>query len=128
MANIDDKIRAALHAEDRELYDELGELSLIEQVIASFRSRSRWLVVLVMIYSFFFLGLCIYCAMQFFAATEVKSMIAWACGLCLGMIAVMALKIWYWMELHRMSVIREIKRLELQISLAGSYNHVSPQS
>ena len=123
MTDIDEKIRAALRAEDRELYDELsGEQSLIEQVIASFHSRSRWLIVLVLVYSFVFLGLCVYCAMQFFAATEVKSMIAWACGFCLGMIGVTVLKVWYWMELHRMSVIREIKRLELQINLAGSYN------
>ncbi len=42
-------------------------------------------------------------------------MLLWAAAmfLCLG--AVTSIKIWYWLEMNRLAVTREVKRLELQV-------------
>ena len=81
----------------------------------TFKGKNRWLSVLVFIYIFLFFGLSIYCAVEFFSATEVKHWIAWAIGFLFCQLTVCMLKIWYWMEMQKNSLTREIKRLELQI-------------
>ena len=42
--------------------------------------------------------------------------IAWAGGFGLSLIAIAMLKIWYWMELNKNAVTREVKRVELQLA------------
>ena len=43
-------------------------------------------------------------------------MIAWASGFGLGLISVTAGRIWIWIQVHRNTILREVKRLELQIA------------
>jgi hypothetical protein len=55
-------------------------------------------------------------AWQFFQADSTRGMIAWACGVGLTVSATGLLKLWYFMEMNKYVMIREIKRLELQIA------------
>ena len=121
MKDIDDKIRQALRAEDADLFDEVeGEQSIHQMVMETFRGRQRWLIMLAIAFGFFFMGLAIFCAVQFFDAETTKAMIAWSIGFVFAFSAVTAMKVWYWMELNKNAIKREIKRLELQIArLAG---------
>ena len=59
-------------------------------------------------------------AIKFFDAQQTRDMLMWAGATILCLSAVSMLKVWYWMELQKNSLLREIKRLELQIAhLAG---------
>ena len=115
--NIDDRIRDALSSEDADIFAGLeGEQSLQEMVIDSFRGRARWMVFLVMFFSLAFFVLAIVCAVQFFEAEGVRAMIAWAMGFGWSALAMAMMKVWYWMELNKNTVTREIKRVELQLA------------
>ena len=117
MKEIDRKIREALQAQDAELFDEIGgEPAVHEMVIDSFRGRLRWLVVLAAVWGAVILALAVVCAVQFFRADTVREMLAWATGCVLCVVYVMAMKVWYWMELNKNAVTREVKRLELEIA------------
>ena len=49
-----------------------------------------------------------------------RVMLLWAAACVVCMSGVSMMKVWYWMELNKNAVTREIKRLELQIArLAG---------
>ncbi len=49
-------------------------------------------------------------------ATEPKEMAIWG-GLCVVLAIFVALgKMWYWMDLNKNTVVRELKRVELQIA------------
>lgn len=117
MKDIDEKIREALHQEDPELLEHYrGEQSISQMVIDSFRTRHRWLVVLVFLSTTGLFLVDIFAAYQFFQAESMRAMIAWATGfIFLGMWIAM-LKVWYWMELNKNSLAREIKRLELEVA------------
>ena len=121
MKDIDDKIRQALRAEDADLFDEVeGEQSLHQMVMETFRGRKRWIVLMAISVGIMFMGLAVLCAVQFFGAETTKQMIAWSIGFVFAFSAVTAMKVWYWMELNKNAIKREIKRLELQIArLAG---------
>lgn len=117
MSELDDKIRAALREQDRELFDEYsGEPGLFEMVAETFRGRQRWLVALVWFWSLAFFVLAIVCAVQFFQAETTRAMIAWAGGFMYCVLAVAMLKTWYWMEMNKHALTREVKRIELQIA------------
>ena len=117
MHQLDAKIREALAAEDKELVDGLdSEQSIFEMLAETFRGRHRWLVAVGFVATFAFLGLMVFCAVRFFQAESVRDMIMWTGAFVFCAMAVVANKIWYWMELNKHSVTREVKRVELQIA------------
>jgi hypothetical protein len=63
-----------------------------------------------------FLGLSLFALYGFFHADGTRTLIAWASGFLWSSLAVAMLKIWFWMEIQKNSVVREIKRLELQVA------------
>ena len=74
------------------------------------------LVFMVWFWSLFMFGGSIFCAVQFFRVDSTREMIAWAIGFMFGQLATAMLKMWYFMELNKNSLTREIKRVELQIA------------
>ncbi len=117
MKNIDEQIREALRRDDAELLEHYrGDLPIHEQLIETFHGRNRWLNALAFVFSFAAFGLVCFAAYQFFQAETTRAMIAWATAFMWGLLSVAMLKMWFWMEMHRFSLTREIKRLELQIA------------
>ena len=117
MNEIDAIIREAMNnEEDRRWFDELDEQSLREMVLDSFRGKSRWLVYTVYLSLTVFTLLFAISVLRFFAVESEKEMIAWGVSSIFFAIAIAMLKIWYWIELNKNAVTREIKRFELQLA------------
>ena len=117
MSHIDDRIRDALEEEDAELFAEYGEeQNILEAVFDSFRSKARWLIIVTMVVMLAFMVFTIWTAVRFFEVETTREMIAWAIGFVFGMGAITAMKVWYWMELNKNALKREIKRLELAVA------------
>ena len=114
--NIDEIIKKALTEEESEYLEKMGEQSLMEEGLELFKGRRGWISIWIGFVIFtVFIG-SIYCAVQFFAVTETKELMIWGGGFFFGMFMVTALKIWAWMQMDRNAIIRELKRLELQIA------------
>lgn len=120
MEKLDQAIREALSADDAELFADAGEPSVCELVIDSFRSRQRWLVALVFFWTFALFVGSVFCAVMFFKAEDTRDAVAWGLGVIIGMNAVGLLKSWYWMQLNKNALLREIKRTELQLARLSS--------
>jgi Family of unknown function (DUF6768) len=116
MNELDDKIRAALAAEEAEFSPRAVEPPLLEQVIDTFRGRSRWLVTLVFVMITVWTAAAVVTGYEFFQADGERAMLAWAAGFGVSIVAIAMLKIWYWMELAKFAVLREVKRVELRIA------------
>ena len=121
MKELDDKIRAALRQEDAEVFDDWGgEPSMFTLVMDTFRGRHKWLVLLTVVWSLVFFALAIYSAFKFFNTEDAREVMLWAVAFIFCMSAVSMLKLWFWMEINKNAILREIKRVELQIArLAG---------
>jgi hypothetical protein len=98
----------------------VGEPSLWEQVRGTFRGRNGWLMVLVAVSTTAFWVFAVVSAVCFFRAEGVREMIAWAGGFGLGLSAVIAGRIFFWTELHKNAIVREVRRVELQIARLAS--------
>lgn len=121
MDNLDDKIRDALAKEDPQLLKEMGaEPSVFELVMETFRGRLRWLTFLGVFWGVVFMVLAVLSAIQFFQAVETRRILLWAAATMFCLMAVSMMKIWYWMQLNKNALTREIKRLELQVAHLAS--------
>lgn len=121
MNELDKKIQEALRKEDAELFEDFGrEPSTYEMVMETFRGRYRWMAMVAVFYCIVFIALFIFAGIKFLHAETTRDMLMWS-ALCIACwFAVFMIKVWYWMELNKNSLTREIKRLELQIArLAG---------
>ncbi|NJO13508.1 MAG: hypothetical protein HC872_08645 [Gammaproteobacteria bacterium] len=58
----------------------------------------------------------VYCGWQFVTQTDSRSMQLWGAGATLSAFAVGMIKLWFFMELQRNAILREVKRVELQVA------------
>ncbi len=117
MNELDKKIQEALRAEDAELFKDFAEEpSVFEMLMETCRGRHRWLNILGAFWTLVFLVLGIVAGVKFFGAESTRDIVMWASGCIVCVSAVSMLKIWYFLEMNKNAVTREIKRLELQIA------------
>jgi len=109
-------IRQALEEEEAEALGGLDDASMAELLAETFRGRHRRLAIGGAVLNLFLLAGTVYSATQFVRTDNVREMLLWGAGafLCFGMLT--AIKVWYWFEMTRLAITREMKRLELQVS------------
>lgn len=116
MTNIDQEIRAALMEGQSEEIQELGqEQNIWNLSMELFRGRQKWLNILGSVFGLVFTVGGIWALLKLLAATELQEIAQFGLFFITAFIAVGFLKIWFWMEMNRNSVVREILRLELRI-------------
>jgi len=117
MKEMEKKLAEALRVDDDALFGmEAEEQSLFGNMADTFRGKRRWLVVMVWFWAFVAAVLMFVGAYMFFKAETESAKMAWGFGSVFGMMMNGMLKMWYWMEMNRASILREIKRVELQIA------------
>ena len=115
--NIDDLIRESLSQEEAKFYDELDEYSIIESFGSLYKGKNKWFTIFVTMVTFLFVGLMVYFGYGFFNAATTPEMLKWGAGMFACFATVSMLKIFNWMQMDKNVLLREIKRLELQVSL-----------
>jgi len=116
MEDIDQLIKETLTQEEAKFYNELEEQNVFEMLIGLFEGKNKWIMYLMNFMTLVFFGLFIYCMIQFFNAEATKELIKWSVGSLVFLFGVTMLKIFAWMQMDKNALMRELKRLELQIS------------
>ncbi len=114
--NIDRLIREALSEEESRAFDDLGEQSLVEMMFGIFRGRLRFLSIGWAIITLIFFVFAIYAAVEFLDTDVPGEQILWGAIFFFMLGSIMSMKIWGWMEMQKNQMIREIKRVELQVA------------
>ncbi len=116
MEEIDNLIKETLTQEEAKFYDELDEQNVFQMVFGLFSGKNKWILVMMNIVILIFFGLFIYCLVQFFNTDNTNELIKWGLGGLLFMFGVSMLKVFAWMQMDKNALLRELKRLELQVS------------
>lgn len=120
MEEIDQLIKETLSKEEASFYDSLEEQNTFEMFFGLFKGKNAWILVVMNIMIFISLGVLVYCGIQFFDATSTDSLIKWGLGSLLSLMTLSMLKLYAWMQMDKNAILREMKRLELQVmSLSG---------
>ena len=116
MTNLDQAIRQALSAEDAEFLAKFKDETPFHEALGTFRGQWGAMNIFAAILTFAMFGAFVYCAWNVFTVTDVRASIIWSAGALLAGIAVAMLKMYFWMEMNKNAVLREVKRLELQVA------------
>lgn len=99
---------------------ELEEQNLFQMLGGLFDGKLKWMIVLVNFFIMAFFGVFIYCAIQFFNTDVTNELIEWGLFGTFSMMVVGMLKMFLWNQMDTNSIKRELKRIELQISILAS--------
>lgn len=120
MEDIDQLIKETLTQEEAKFYDELDEQNVLQMVLGVFAGKNKWLLILMNVMTLIFFGLAVYCIVQFFNTDVTNELIKWGIGGFMFLMGVSMMKMFVWMQMDKNALMRELKRLELQVSsLAG---------
>lgn len=114
--DIDKLIKETLTAEEAKFYDELDEQNLLQMIGGMFKGKLKWILVLMNIVTVLVFAVFVYCVIQFFNTDVTNELIRWAVFAIFCMLMISMLKLFVWMQMDKNAIIRELKRLELQIS------------
>lgn len=114
--DIDKLIKETLTQEEAKFYDELDEQNVLGMIGGLFQGKNSWLIILMNVMTLIFFALFVYCIVQFFGTDETAELLKWGFGAIIFLIGVSVLKIFAWMQMDKNALLREMKRLELQVS------------
>ena len=116
MEDIDQLIKETLTKEEAKFYDELEEQNVLGMLSGLFTGKNKWIIILMNVMTLVFFVLFIYCTVNFFSATETNELLKWGLGGLVFLVGVSMLKVFAWMQMDKNAILREMKRLELQVS------------
>ncbi|MEM5551545.1 DUF6768 family protein [Pseudoalteromonas neustonica] len=123
MMNIDEKIKHSLQAEQHNLESILeSDSGLFKQLIGIYKGKMRLWTILGTFFAFIFTAIFILSAYQFFNSEQ---QLFWAVCFVSSLMMQIAIKLWLFMEMNRQSIMKEIKRSELEIRLILSEHFTS---
>lgn len=116
MEDIDKLIKETLNQEEAKFYDELEEQNVFQMLGGLFQGKNKWVMYVMNFMTLIFFGLFVYCIIQFFNTDVTNELIKWGIGGLVFLFGLSMLKIFTWMQMDKNALLRELKRLELQIS------------
>lgn len=114
--SIDERIRKELQSQGDPV-DELPleERSLFGMLFRVFTGALRRWAAFGMLMTLVFVGLTVWCGYAFFTAVTIDDRVFWGVLALAGFHAVSMFKLWFFMEMNRHSITREVKRVEIAL-------------
>ena len=123
MTKFDDQLGAALNADDRAFLDDLENgRGLFDQLGATLQGPMRFWSYMIGIFTLVFFLLALYCGWQAFQAEQVRETILWSVGFLMLFQAVAMLKMWLFDRMNLLSLLAEMKKIELRVAQLGESN------
>ncbi|MGD9967762.1 MAG: DUF6768 family protein [Hyphomonadaceae bacterium] len=117
MSNLDRAIREALSKEDAEFLARFEDHSTpVGAALETFRGRWALMNGFAALITFVLFGGFLYFVWRMLSAGDVRDVVLWSVAAVLAMLGVAMLKMYFWMEMNKNAVLREVKRLELQVA------------
>lgn len=116
MSELDRQIEEALDAEDQLLFDQLGEQGLLGQFADAFKGKTGWVSVMSTIVGAILTAGSFYAAWKFLTIADADAKVGWGALAWFLMTMVAFMKVWFWMRMESNRILREIKRVELQLA------------
>lgn len=120
--SIDERVKHELEHEAKIIDDILNDKQgIIDLAAGTFKSGlGKWMA-LVTVIILIVTGFMVWTGYKFFIAETLDGRIFWGVWFIITVISQVAMKQWTWMEMNRSSLLREIKRVEIEIvKLASS--------
>ncbi len=119
MTELDDKIREALEETGLESPDFGNDDSLRSMISDAYAGRLRWIFILATFWQLVFFAGFVYAGVEFFSLATSAEPLFWATIFIMTGVGMTMIKLMHWSLINRNRVVREIKRLELEVARLG---------
>jgi len=117
MRDVDRMIDEALGEEESELLRRIaGEPSIVERALGMFGAGTGWMVALMMVIQTLLFIAGLWAAWNFFQAVDPVTQLRWGLPAAVLMLMALAIKLSVAPAIHADRIMRELKRIELQIA------------
>ncbi len=117
MRDVDELIDEALDAEERELLRSIGDTpGFVERAMGLFGAGMGWMVAFMMVGQTLLFIAGVWAAWGFFEATEPVAQLRWGLPSAVLLLASLAVKLAVPLPIHTNRLMRELKRIELQLA------------
>jgi hypothetical protein len=121
MRDLDELVEAELSREERELLSRIGdEPGFFGQAMGLFGGRLGWVNALMMLAQAALFVAGAYAAWRFFGAGDPVAQLRWGLPASVLLVASLMIKMAMWPEIHANRLMRELKRIELQLAARHS--------
>lgn len=111
----DDLVRQVL--EEAEEASNGGEAQSAPELLTQvFRGRNRRLAIGGALVNSVLFVACVWSGVRYLRADDARETALWGIAMLLGFGLLIAIKIWYWLEMNRLALARDIKRVELRVA------------
>lgn len=114
---LDELIKETLSQEEARFYQELEEKNLFGKIGEVYKGKMGWLAIIMNILHLVFFVLFVICIVRFFEVGPLRDLIIWGAGGFICIIFMCMMKLYVWMQMDKNDILRELKRIELQISV-----------
>ena len=115
MEEIDKLIKETLNKEEAKFYDNLDEQNVFQMFTGLFQGKNKWLIYVMNVMTIIFFVSFVYCLVMFFGTDQTNDLIKWGIGGIMFLMALCMLKLFAWLQMDKNALLRELKRLELQL-------------
>lgn len=115
----DNLIQEALTKEEAKYFSKLAEQNVPQMVLGLYKGKNSWLNIVITLVNLVVFGLGIYTFIEMLATEETNLKIEWMFYTIICFLLMVMFKIWSWNQMDKNALVREIKRLEYQVSLLG---------
>lgn len=116
MDKLDKLIEQSLNDEDRQIMADTAELGYFELGLNQFRGKLGWVTWVVMIVQGLMFVIGVWCAVQFFGASDVLVALKWGLSSAVLLLAATTLKMSIMPQMQADRILRELKRVELMLA------------
>ncbi|MBU2878587.1 hypothetical protein Q4574_02395 [Aliiglaciecola sp. 3_MG-2023] len=120
MSDINQKILAAMQQQSNAEKVSEQEANTLQLIGRSFKGTFKFTAIAIISLQVIFIGLAIYFGFNLFNEQNIGIKLHWLLGTLVAFIIFAAMRLWLFMELNRLSVLREVKRVELQLALLSN--------
>lgn len=119
MRNVDDLIEEALNREEREILARIGEEpGFFGMAFGLLTGRLGWVNILMLVVQAVLFLAGAYAAWKFFEAGDAVTQLRWGLPSAVLLILSLMIKTGMWPQIHADRLMRELKRIELQLACA----------
>ena len=116
MNTFEDRLLTSLSADDEAFLKELEEdVGLFQQMGMTFSGPLRYWTVFAFLMSFGIFILSLWAGYNMLKAESLKLVILWGALFGWASLGVGLIKVWFWMRMNHLNVLRELKRIELRL-------------
>ena len=116
MTSFEDRLMTSLSADDEAFLKELeDDVGLFQQMGMTFSGPLRYWTAFAFVISFAIFILSLWAGYNMLQAESLKMVVLWGALFGWASLGVGMIKIWFWMRMNHLNVLRELKRIELRL-------------